>query len=240
MKTIFILLICHWYLSLFCQTFYLHRYSAHAMFKMNYFWDRFFFVLTFLCQGSSFLSPKAYSILHQSHHHYSDTEKDPHSPHHSKNAMDMMVKTWKMFQYWREDENDGVPSFVNRCWPKWPFFEFLAGQWAMNIFWGALYLGIYLWVSPPWFMYFFLPLHFIMGPIQGAIVNWFGHKVGHRNFDLPDKSTNTLWIDFFLMGELYQNNHHRHAKNPNFASKWFEIDLGYCVMRVFYALRIIT
>ncbi|CAA9301254.1 MAG: Fatty acid desaturase; Delta-9 fatty acid desaturase, partial [uncultured Cytophagales bacterium] len=30
--------IAHWYLSLFCQTFFLHRYSAHKMFTMNKFW----------------------------------------------------------------------------------------------------------------------------------------------------------------------------------------------------------
>ncbi|PSR06189.1 MAG: acyl-CoA desaturase, partial [Bacteroidetes bacterium SW_10_40_5] len=27
--------ITHWYLSLFCQTFFHHRYAAHAMFTMN-------------------------------------------------------------------------------------------------------------------------------------------------------------------------------------------------------------
>ena len=33
----------HWYLSLFCQTFFLHRYSAHKMFTMNKFWEKFFY-----------------------------------------------------------------------------------------------------------------------------------------------------------------------------------------------------
>jgi stearoyl-CoA desaturase (delta-9 desaturase) len=240
MKTIFVLLICHWYLSLFCQTFYLHRYGAHAMFKMNYFWDRFFFVLTFLCQGSSFLNPKAYSILHQTHHHYSDTELDPHSPHFNKNAMQMMINTWKSFEYWRIDENNDVPPFVVKCYPRWRFFEFLSGQWAMNIFWGALYVSIYHLIDPPWPMYFLLPFHFLMGPIQGAIVNWFGHMLGHRNFELNDKSRNTLWVDLFLMGELYQNNHHRFPKRPNFASKWFELDVCYTIMRALYGLRIIN
>jgi stearoyl-CoA desaturase (delta-9 desaturase) len=240
MKTIFVLLICHWYLSLFCQTFYLHRYGAHAMFKMNSFWDRFFFILTFFSQGSSFLNPKAYSILHQQHHHYSDTELDPHSPHYSKSAMEMMIKTWKSFEYWRKDENNDVPSFVQKCYPRWPFFEYLSGQWMMNIVWAAFYVSLYWYINPPWPMYFFLPLHFLMGPIQGAIVNWYGHMKGHRNFELNDKSRNTLWVDLFLMGELYQNNHHRFPKRPNFASKWFELDVCYTIMRVFYGLRIIS
>ena len=32
---ILIFFLCHWYLSLFVQTFFLHRYSAHGMFTMG-------------------------------------------------------------------------------------------------------------------------------------------------------------------------------------------------------------
>ena len=77
---ILIIFISHWYLSLFFQTIFLHRYSAHQMFTMSKFWEKVFFFLTFIFQGSSFLNPRAYAILHRLHHKYSDTEKDPHSP----------------------------------------------------------------------------------------------------------------------------------------------------------------
>ena len=65
----------HWYLSLFFQTFFLHRYTSHGMFKMNYFWEKTFFFLTFLVQGSSFLQPAAYGAMHRKHHSFSDTKK---------------------------------------------------------------------------------------------------------------------------------------------------------------------
>ena len=70
---ILLFFLAHWYLSLFAQTFFLHRYAAHQMFTMNKFWERFFYVLTWLFQGSSFLSPKAYGIMHRLHHAYTDT-----------------------------------------------------------------------------------------------------------------------------------------------------------------------
>lgn len=35
------------------------------------------------------------------------------------------------------------------------------------------------------------------------------------------------WSFAFLMGELYQNNHHKAHRKINFANRWFEIDLGY-------------
>ena len=77
---ILIFFIFHWYLSLFFQTFFLHRYVSHNMFKMNTFWEKAFFIATFIAQGSSFLNPVAYGLLHRKHHEHSDTNKDPHSP----------------------------------------------------------------------------------------------------------------------------------------------------------------
>lgn len=232
MLAVIILLICHWYLSLFCQTFYLHRYSAHHLFTMNRFWDRFFFLLTYLCQGPSFLNPKAYSILHQRHHSYSDTEKDPHSPHFFKNAMDMMIETYHQYQSSKDLKEEELESFIDTNYPIWNKLEKFADFNITKVLWGFLYLGIYLLIDPPLYMYAFLPLHFIMGPIQGAIVNYCGHKLGYRNYELPDKSVNTLPQDILLMGELYQNNHHKHPRSLNFAKKWFEIDPTYWIMKV--------
>ena len=43
-----------------------------------------------------------------------------------------------------------------------------------------------------------------------------------------------------MMGELYQNNHHKRPNKTNFAYKWFEFDFGYIIMKLFHKLRIIT
>ena len=60
---ILIFFFAHWYLSLFFQTFFLHRYTSHKMFKMTPFWEKTFFLFTFIFQGSSFLHPAAYGII---------------------------------------------------------------------------------------------------------------------------------------------------------------------------------
>ena len=62
---IFFALILHWYLSLFFQTIFLHRYASHNMFKMTPFVEKVFYFLTFLFQGSSFLHPAAYGVMHK-------------------------------------------------------------------------------------------------------------------------------------------------------------------------------
>lgn len=90
---IVVFFLAHWFLSLFCQTFFLHRYAAHKMFSMTKFWERAFYVATFVTQGSSFLNPRAYAIMHRMHHAYSDTEKDPHSPYYFRSMFMMMWRT---------------------------------------------------------------------------------------------------------------------------------------------------
>jgi stearoyl-CoA desaturase (delta-9 desaturase) len=104
------------------------------------------------------------------------------------------------------------------------------------VLWGFIYTFIYSFFATEWWMYLFLPIHFVIGPLQGLVVNWCGHGYGYRNYDSTDKSTNTLIWDLFLLGELFQNNHHKYPTSPNFAKKWWEFDLGYFGMLPFYWL----
>ena len=83
----------HWFLSMFMQTFFLHRYAAHRMFALSRFAERFFYLLTFVSQGTSFLVPRAYAVLHRMHHAFSDTAQDPHSPHFFTGPLRMMWQT---------------------------------------------------------------------------------------------------------------------------------------------------
>ena len=78
-----------------------------------------------------------------------------------------------------------------------------------------------------------------MGPVHGAIVNWFGHWLGYRNFDQEDDSRNTLLIDFVTLGELFQNNHHKYGSRPNFAVRAWELDPAYVAVKLLAALGIL-
>ncbi len=235
-----IFVIIHWYISLFCQTFFLHRYSAHKMFEMNKFWERFFYILTYITQGSSYLTPRAYAILHRMHHAYSDTPKDPHSPLNSKNIFSMMWKTKNVYTDFLRYKVMPEERFAKDL-PEWKAIDNFANGWISRIGWGTFYTLIYLVFVPAsmWYLYLLLPIHYLMGPVHGAIVNWAGHKYGYRNFNSSDNSKNTLVVDFLMAGELFQNNHHHYPNKPNFAVKWFEFDPIHPIMRLFHILGII-
>ena len=78
-----------------------------------------------------------------------------------------------------------------------------------------------------------------MGPMHGALVNWCGHKYGYSNYDNGDKSKNTTPWGFLMLGELFQNNHHKFPNSPKFASKWYEIDPTYYMMLALDRIRVI-
>jgi stearoyl-CoA desaturase (delta-9 desaturase) len=193
-------------------------------------WERFFYFLTFITQGASFLNPRAYAILHRMHHTYSDTVKDPHSPHFFKDIWHMTMHTKDIYLNYAQHKVEPEPAFRGN-YPEWPLLDKISDMWAVRIGFGVLYFLFYLkFATSPW-MFALLPIHFFMGPVHGAIVNWCGHKYGYRNFNTEDKSKNSLPLDFLLMGELFQNNHHKSPNSPNFAMKNFELDPTYPIMK---------
>ena len=232
MTIIITFFILHWYLSLSSQTLFLHRYASHGYYNLSPFQEKLAHVLTWLTQGSSYLSPYAYGVLHKAHHSYSDTEKDPHSPHHHRDPFTMMWETAKTYTLVEKGEHPYCKIFDPHV-KKWSSFDRLGSSWISRLIFGLVYFCVYYFFATHWSFYLLLPFHFIMGPLHGFIVNWFGHWAGYRNNETPDKSRNTLPIDLFLMGELYQNNHHANPNNPCFAKKWWELDLGHLVLMVF-------
>ena len=208
------------------------------MFKMELFWERFFYLILLISQGSSFLNPRAYAILHRMHHAYSDTEKDPHSPHFFKDVFGMMIATKNMYMNYLQYKIQPEPAFQGN-YPEWPIVDKIGNSWGWRIACGLFYIGFYIAFANHWWLYILLPIHFLMGPLHGAIVNWCGHKYGYSNHDNDDHSKNSLPWDFLLMGELFQNNHHKKPNSPNFATKWWEFDPTYPVMKVLHWMKII-
>lgn len=123
--------------------------------------------------------------------------------------------------------------------PEWKALDRLGDSMYMRILWGTFYSCFYIYFASSFWLFLLLPVHFLMGVFHGAIVNWCGHMYGYRTFSLHDRSRNTLPVDFLMLGELFQNNHHKFPTRPRFAFRWFEIDPVYPVIRMFQSLGVL-
>ncbi len=239
---IILLFVGHWVISLFFHTAFLHRYASHKMYTMGPKTEKAFYFLTWMSQGSSFLVPRAYALMHRMHHEYSDTEKDPHSPVFYKDVIRMMQQARKIYGGFVTGELTPESKFCYDL-PVWEGLDKFGDRRAVRVMWGVLYTLLYLFIIQHFHLSYFwlllLPIHYLMGPVQGAIVNWFGHKVGYQNYDNGDNSRNTEVWGIIMQGELFQNNHHKAPKSLNFASKWYEFDPAFVVIKVLDKMRIV-
>ena len=238
MLAIIVFFIAHWYLSLFFQTFFLHRYASHRMFDMSPFMEKVFYCLTFVCQGSSYLSPYAYAIMHRLHHEHADTEEDPHSPEHDGNPFQMMWRTYKIYSgiYTHTIQ---VEEKYKANLPNWASFDRMACSMWTRMSWVLVYVAFYYFFSPSIWLFLLIPFHVLMGPIHGAIVNWCSHKFGYINFHNKDSSTNLMKLDLIMMGEGLHNNHHQYPSRANFGVKEDELDPTYPFITMLDKLGII-
>jgi len=238
MEIILLFFVAQWYLSLFMQTFFLHRYSAHQAFTMSPFMEKVCFVLTWIFQGSNYLSAYGYGIMHRLHHAYADTPNDPHSPKYDESIWKMMWKTKTIYSSITNKTRIEEERFTKNV-PEWIAFDKFARSWASRIGWGALYVLVYYQFATEWWLWLLLPVQFILSPVHGVIINWFAHKYGYVNFKVSDTSKNLLPFDFLMMGESYHNNHHKHGTRANFGVKWHEIDPTYLVILLLDKIGII-
>jgi stearoyl-CoA desaturase (delta-9 desaturase) len=224
-------------LNMFYITVFYHRGLAHKAVEMPQRTKRFIYSTGIWVTG---IDPKAWCCMHRMHHSFSDTEQDPHTPNKCTNLAQMfslqlksyktilvgLIKNDKEFTHLVSDLDIDV-HWLNKT-KKW----YLPYLLHIGI---ALVIGLLL---SPWIGLFYL-LGIMSHPIQGALVNYFGHKSGYRNFDIEDNSKNNLLVALFTMGEGYQNNHHHRPHSAKFGVKWFEIDFGYFLCKVAKTVGII-
>lgn len=235
---IIIFFIAVWYLSLFAQTFFHHRYASHGAFTMSKGWERVFFIFTYITQGPHYMSPRAYAIMHRLHHAHTDTPLDPHSPAFSSNLISMMLRTRRYYNDVVHDRMEVDPRYLKNL-PEWKGFDRWANSTPSRLLWGAAYLTLFILFATSWWMYLLLPVLLTLGAFHGALINWFAHKYGYINFKLKNTSRNLFFIDILMLGESYHNNHHKRPSAVNFGKRWHEIDPVYPIIRLMAWMRII-
>ena len=196
------------------------------------------FIFSYITQGAHYMSPKAYAIMHRLHHAHTDTERDPHSPNFSSNMISMMLRTRRIYTDIFKGRIEVEEKYKANL-PEWDSFDRIANSLPSRILWGIGYIVFFaMFATSPW-MYLLLPVIMVMGAFHGAIINWFAHKIGYRNFKLKNTSENLFVVDVLMLGESYHNNHHKHPSAVNFGVRWHEIDPVYPVILMLDKLGVI-
>lgn len=179
------------------------------------------------------LDPKGWSVMHRLHHLHSDTAKDPHSPTQFGILGVMLAQLHSYNQVLRDLKNNdaGLAKIASDL-------DFPISWLNRKRLWLLPYLTHFaIWIGigvtfDAWMLGYCYFLGIMSHPIQGWMVNALGHSVGYRNFDLADDSRNNPIVALLVVGEGYQNNHHRFPNSAKFSVKWYELDMGYglCLM----------
>jgi fatty-acid desaturase len=191
-----------------------HRLLSHKSYEPPKWWVYFGTLMgTLGGTGSSI----AWCAVHREHHRFTDTERDPHCPHHHGF---FRVQFLSMFY---------TPHI--RYVP-----DLLRSEFHMNMhkfYWliHAVYAGICYAIDPFAVVYAYLFPSFILWH-AGSSINTFSHMWGWQDTKNGDTSTNH-WLNGVLMwGEGWHNNHHADPGNWRFGLKWWQIDVTAYVIRL--------
>lgn len=173
--------------------------------------------------------------MHRLHHEHSDTVLDPHTPVFD-GIFSVALKQVNSYEL-------ALRNLIKKKEPHYSVakdFDFQVSWFNRKKLWylpyvihGAVAGMLILLIGKPGI---FIAAAYWLGmmshPIQGWMVNALAHKWGYRNFVIPDNSQNNTAVAWLVMGEGYQNNHHRYPRSAKFSVKWWEVDMGYALCRI--------
>jgi sn-1 stearoyl-lipid 9-desaturase len=183
----------------------LHRYVSHRAFverpglKPVLLW-----ISCLSLQGS----PLGWAAVHRgSHHRYTDTEKDAHTP---------LKGVWYSWHMWLHDWD----RYFN---PKYavdlirdPMHIFFAKHYVTIILITYLVVGLLSWQVLLWG--FMVPAAISL--YMESNINVFCHSknIGYRNFETKDHSQNVPLLAWVTWGQGWHNNHHAQSSSYDFGS----------------------
>jgi len=190
---------------------YLHRYLAHRAYEMPRALEIPFCIISTLVLQNSAI---AWASNHVTHHKYSDKEGDSHP-----------ASDWFGTWFWIGTNKSTLNPFAVRKLITDKLYVFQQDHY-FKIFFTLMFI---LFLISPMFTLCFVMANIVFGFHVTSIINVLTHKIGYRNFDIDDNSTN---LNIFLIPSNLHNNHHKYPRSINNSTKWYEIDLTYYFIKL--------
>lgn len=204
-----------------------HRLLTHRAFRAPP-WLRYALAVlgTLAWQGT----PSTWVGRHRLHHRLSDRGGDPHSPRHGFFWAHM---GWVFFRGERDAEAI-APDIDRDPGMRWIDRLYLAPQATVA---GLLYAaGEWLFSEGLAWLVWGVPARITLVYHLTWLVNSAGHRFGYRSYATYDGSRNAWWVALLTWGEGWHNNHHASPRAASHGRLWYEIDVGYLVIRALAAV----
>ncbi|MFP5487592.1 MAG: fatty acid desaturase, partial [Acidimicrobiia bacterium] len=210
-----------------CTTVYLHRGLAHRAISFTRPAHALFKTVLWLSTG---IKVREWVAVHRKHHAHTDTPLDPHSP---------AVSGWRTVQLgnlrmYRRAAHDhaNIAKYAKDLAPT---------AWDRHLFdrsgLGLVLGGTTLCLAFGWqvgVLAAFVHVNYYLA--ASAAVNAIGHHFGRRRYG--NSATNLQWLALLTAGEGLHNNHHAAPTMAKLAHRWYEIDLGWYVVKTLSWLRL--
>jgi len=186
--------------------------------------------------------------VHRRHHRHSDREDDPHSPHISGNGIAGVIRGaifahvgWMflvnlrsadMARYSPDLRADRTVRIVSKL----HYLVAIGGlvvpalvAVAFEPTWRSAWLGL-LWGG--------IFRVFLFNHVTWC-VNSLCHMMGKKEYKTGDESRNNAVMGLLAFGEGWHNNHHAFPYSARLGLRWWQVDVGYLVIRVMERLGLV-
>jgi stearoyl-CoA desaturase (Delta-9 desaturase) len=201
-----------------------HRYFAHRAYKLGR------AMQLVMAWGASTSCQKGvlwWAAHHRSHHRYSDTERDIHSP---KKGLWWSHVGWILCPKHQATDWTMIKDFA-----RFPELVWLNKYHLVP----GVALGAMCYLLGGWSALgsFFLSTTLLY---HGTFsINSLMHLWGRRRYVTTDTSRNSLLLALLTMGEGWHNNHHYYQSSANQGFFWWEIDLSYYLLKLLSVLGLV-
>ena len=217
-------------ITILSVTLFLHRCQAHRSLQLHPIVSHFFRFWLWLTTG---MVTKDWAAIHRKHHAKVETDEDPHSPI----AKGIKIVFFQGAEIYRKEARnqetlekygEGTPDdWIERhLYTRFSSLGIVMMLVTDLVLFGTIGLSIWA-LQMAWIPFF-----------AAGVINGIGHYWGYRNFECQDASRNVVPFGIFLGGEELHNNHHAYGTSAKFSAHWWEIDMGWWVIRLLQFLHL--
>ena len=159
----------------------------------------------------------AWCAVHREHHRFTDTEKDPHCPHH---LGFFRVQFLSMFH---EPSVRYVPDLLRDRFHVLlhKFYWLIHAVYGLILYFIDPFAIVYLWLFPCLILWH-----------AGSSINTLSHSLGWQDHNSGDTSKNHWLTGFFVWGEGWHNNHHNSPGKMQFGERWWQLDITALIIKL--------